>query len=902
MYFYLFSAKIILLLGLLIFSGYILRREYPTYFKIFVSSLPVAYFTLILSDYLTSYQWFDSLGFKKLFFSKLFWEGLVPFIIFLFVSLLSVYFMKILKLPFIENLKHLFSFLPTRFALIIILIIDFIFSISIAPIFILWLKKVNFGVKYIIYNLDISFFVFSLPLIKTIVNYFLILSIVAFVVALVYSSKAILNALNRMVEDFMFFAPREESYEVDLPFLIYNVLFMVVLNLFVQGFSLVYDKNLIVGLDWVAAYVKLPLIILTALLLFVFAIRKLFELEDNKYLNYTLLFSFLMYILLPTVIQNLVVKPAEFEYQEKFIKNHIEMTKLAYDLENVDYVKVDNLKNNTKIIEPKLWDERIITAFRQLQELKNYYYFIDLDTDRYLIKNKLMQVLIAARELNYDALPQQAKTWVNMKLQYTHGFGAVIASTFKTQNDGMPVFLLKDIPPTGEIQTKNPRIYFGETTNDWVVINTKIKEFDYPKGDQNVFLDNKANFGVKIGNIFNRLLWSIKLSSLNLFVSSYITSDSRIVINRNIIERVKQLMPYFVYDPDPYPIVANDKIYFCIDGYSVLDTFPSSVSLTASNISNFNYLRNSIKVLVDAATGKVEFYLVDKTDIYARVIAKIFPVFKDFSKFPLKNHLKYPKLAFLVRMYVLKKYHMDARSFYNQEDRWSIAKEVYLSDQSQEMLPQYIIHKFPDIDLGFYLILPFTPYNKDNLLALSVGYCDLKNYGKIRVYQFSKDKLSYGPLQIEAKISQDEELSKLFTLWDQRGSQIIRGHLVPYLLGKDNIIWVEPIYLSASTGAVPELKIVALSDGKKVVWGYNFKQAMYKLLNNEKQDISKRINEKIDTKTQRLDKKILTKRLIENWEKAKESLKNNDWLNWATYMKNIDDIIKELKKYRGDSK
>jgi len=480
----------------------------------------------------------------------------------------------------------------------------------------------------------------------------------------------------------------------------------------------------------------------------------------------------------------------------------------------------------------RLWDHRPLkSTFSQIQEFRLYYDFYDVDVDRYTFGDDYRQVMLSAREINYDQISQEAKTWVNEKLQFTHGYGAVMSPVNEIGEEGLPNLIVKDIPPkvTVPLEFNRPEIYYGELTETYAIVNTKLAEFDYPAGDSNVTTRYEGLGGLPIKNSFRRLLLAIQLRSIEIIFTRYLNADSRIMLYRSIQERVPKIAPFLRYDPDPYLVIHDGRLFWIYDAYTRTDQFPYSTP----HRDGYNYIRNAVKVTVDAYNGDVTYYVINRKDPVIQTYMKIFPeMFRDFSDMPqgLKHHIRYPMYIFSIQAELYSTYHMtDPQVFYNKEDKWTIPQEIYGETETQ-MIPYYTIIKFPDATgkEEFVLILPFTPVNKNNMLAWIAARCDLEDYGRIIEYKFPKEKLIYGPLQIESRIDQNSEISQLFTLWGQKGSSVIRGNLLVIPV-KDSLIYVEPVYLRAEQSELPELKRVIVGYQDNIEIGLTLEEALVKL-------------------------------------------------------------------------
>lgn len=530
-------------------------------------------------------------------------------------------------------------------------------------------------------------------------------------------------------------------------------------------------------------------------------------------------------------VQALVVEPDEQNLEAPYLADNIEATLAAYGLDTVeerefavsyDLSADDIAANNATISNIRVWDWRPLkTTYEQLQLFRTYYQFNDVDVDRYQIDGAYKEVLVSAREMQIANLPSQAQTWVNTHLVYTHGYGAVMNPVDEVTSEGLPVFYIQDIPPSSEyIDITRPAIYYGEETGDYVVTDTTTDEFDYPTGDQNIYTDYAGAGGVPLDSAFKRLVYAARFGSVELLVSGSLGDESRILMNRNVAERAATIAPFLTYDSDPYIVIDEGRLYWVIDAYTTTDQYPYSKPVGVQGLEgiSFNYIRNSVKVVVDAYNGDVTYYVVDESDPLVRTYEKIFPgMFEDFSEMPagIAEHIRYPEGIFSVQAKLYATYHMqDPRVFYNQEDAWVVPDEVYRGS-TQEMEPYFVIMKLPGEDEEeFILMLPFVPKGKENLIAWMAARCDPENYGSIIVYQFSKQELTYGPMQIEARIDQDTEISQDITLWSQSGSSVLRGNTLVIPI-ENSIIYVEPLYLEATErGTLPQLQrvIVAYDD------------------------------------------------------------------------------------------
>jgi uncharacterized membrane protein (UPF0182 family) len=539
------------------------------------------------------------------------------------------------------------------------------------------------------------------------------------------------------------------------------------------------------------------------------------------------------------LVQNFIVVPDERNKEQEYLKYNIEYTQSAYDLQDVD-IKDFPANNDltSEQVQANMETIRNIrindydpakTFYNSTQNIRQYYTFNDVDVDRYTVNGAYTQTFLSAREIDET---QTSPTWINQHLIYTHGYGVVLSRVDKVTTSGQPDIMIKDIPPVSqvdEIEITVPQIYFGELSNQYILTNTKEAEFDYPDGTENKFTTYEADSGIKM-NAFNRFMFAVQEQSLKLLVSSNITSDSKLIINRNIKERVRTIMPYLDYS-DPYLVTVDGKLYWIIDAYTISTEFPYSEPYNASGGNMANYIRNSVKVVIDAYSGDTNYYLVDDADPVAKTMQSIYPtLFKDFDKMPegLRAHIRYPSTMLDIQANMYKKYHVDNyQVFYQGEDRWDIANEkVGAAEKEVPMKPNYYIMKLPgEKDVEFINSIPFTPMNKVNMTALLVARNDGEHYGELIAYQLPKSKLVMGPSQIDAQIAQDTTISRDFSFWDNSGSTYLRGNMFVIPI-ENSVMYVEPIYLKASEGSLPEVKRIVLYYGDRIAYEATLAEAL----------------------------------------------------------------------------
>ena len=538
----------------------------------------------------------------------------------------------------------------------------------------------------------------------------------------------------------------------------------------------------------------------------------------------------------PAAYQKLVVSPNELSRESPYLRNHIDATRKAWGLDHVEsrdlsgevQLTMAEIKANAATVDNiRLWERPLLKqTFSQLQEIRTYYDFVSVDDDRYTIDGRYRQVHIAARELNSESLP--TRTFINERLTFTHGMGLTMAPVNQVTTEGLPVLFIKDLPPVSAISIKltRPQIYYGELTNEYVFVGTKQKEFDYPAGEANIYTNYTGRGGVPIGSFIRRVLYAFQLGSLKILLSDDIRGSARILYRRNVMDRATSAMPFLDFDNDPY-VTINDagQLKWILDAYTTSDMYPYSQRTNDGT----NYMRNSVKVVIDAYDGTVDAYIADPNDPVVQTYAQIFgPIFKPLSEMPadLRRHVRYPGDLFRIQTALHTTYHMlEPLTFYHREDQWQIPGGLG-KGTNENPFQRHIIMKLPgEKNPEFIFMTPFTPRGKDNLAAWMVARMDGENYGKLSVYRFPKQSLVYGPKQIANRINQDTEISRQLTLWDQRGSEVIRGELLVIPI-EESLIYVQPIYLRAEGGTIPELKRVVVAHENRVVMGETLEEGL----------------------------------------------------------------------------
>ena len=526
------------------------------------------------------------------------------------------------------------------------------------------------------------------------------------------------------------------------------------------------------------------------------------------------------------VIQRIVVTPNEQEREAPFIRHNVAATRKAFALEGIDarelsgdatLTRSDIDANPETINNVRLWDHGpLLDTFGQIQAIRSYYDFANVDNDRYVINGEYRQTMLSSRELNSNSLSN--RSWPNERLVFTHGYGLALGPVNQVTAEGLPVLFLKDLPTSSEVDlsVEEPSVYFGELSNDYVIVNTDTREFHYPEGDDNVYSTYTGESGVPIGGLLNKLLFSLRFRAFNVLISKQLTSDSRILIHRNISDRAETIAPFLLYDRDPYMVISEGQLFWILDAYTTTNNYPYSTQATQS----LNYIRNSVKIVIDAYDGTVTYYLADAADPIAATISKIFPdLFTPIEAMSadLRSHVRYPQDIFTLQTAMFSTYHMtNPAVFYNKEDQWDVPA-IDGDGRTAQMEPYYTIMKLPgEQDAEFIQMLPFTPRRKNNLAAWMVARSDGEHYGKLMVFQFPKQKLIFGPRQIVSRINQDQEISPQLTLWNQQGSQVIQGTLLVVPI-EESLLYIRPLYLRAADGQIPELKRVIVAYQNQIV-------------------------------------------------------------------------------------
>ena len=740
------------------------------------------------------------------------------------------------------------------------------------PLVLRYLHGQPFGTVDPIFGNDVGFYVFSLPFYRFLVNFL----IGGLVVSAIVSGLTYVASGGIQIQERIQLMPRPMAHFSGLGGVF---LLLVAWNYRLKIYGLLTSKGRIfTGANYVDvnvqiwAYWLLVFLFIAASVLFFLNVKR----REAKYpligLGILVGGALVVGSVPGVIVQKLIVDPTELEREAPYIEHNVAATRQAYGLDRIDerpfaaeetLTRSDIEANALTIRNVRIWDERpMAQTYQQVQEIRPYYVFNGVDVDRYTIDGTYRQVMLSGREMDTRRLPQQARAWVNERLQYTHGYGVAVSPVNRVSPEGLPEFFVRDIPPVAvpDLQIDRPEIYYGEMTYGMVAVKTGTQEFDYPSGDENKQTTYAGAGGVEIGSIFNRLAFTLKFLDINILLSNYIMRESRLMFHRQIVERTQKIAPFLHLDSDPYLVISEGRLFWILDAYTTTDMYPYSTQ--TGGRSAINYIRNSVKVVVDAYHGDVSFYQSDTEDPIINAYREIFPgLLKDMSEMSedLRAHVRYPIDLFRVQAFMYRTYHMqDVNVFYNQEDLWEIPNEIY-SDRPQKMDPYYIITKLPEETREeFLLMVPFTPARKDNMIGWLAARCDGAGYGDLVVYKLPKDKLIFGPMQLEARIDQQTEISSQLSLWGQGGSEVIRGNLLAIPV-ESSFLYVEPIYLRATqegnqqqqfaggeddddpqgqqqqrqrqqaqiqSTAIPELKQVIVAFGGQVVMRDTFEDAL----------------------------------------------------------------------------
>lgn len=768
-----------------------------------------------------------------------------------------------------------------------------------------------FGISDPYFKLDLSFYMFILPMLEIGIYVLLGLSLFYLVIEISFYSFFQLYQKSRLAQLHLGFTLAIVGLLLAALHAIkpFHTLLTNKVNMF--------QESVVHGLSYTDRFVNIPAAYILAGMALLGSIWMIIELYRKNY--YRMIIPIVMYVIFVITaqfvsvgVQQFIVSPNEFSKEAPYLEHNLNYTRAAYQLDEVkekEHPASETLnqemltRNKLTLDNVRINDSRpLLEIYNQLQTFRTYYQFQNIDIDRYMIDGAYQQVFIGARELNTVKLPSQAKTWVNEKLRYTHGYGIAMSQVNKITKQGQPKYLMKNIPPEGALDINKPQIYFGEENYNNVIVNSKVDEFDYPSGDENMSTRFEGNSGIPLTGL-KRLLFALNEGSFRMLISDQINKDSQLLDTRNIMERVRRIAPFFQYDDDPYIFIREDgSLAWLIDAYVTTDGYPFAEPYAGKN----NYIRNSVKVVVDAYTGKVNFYIAEADDPLLKTYANIFPeLFTKDIPADIRSHFRYPEKLFTIQAKMYGTYHMEnLEVFYNREDFWEFPTEKYYNEDI-EMEPYYVTMKLPEYDNEeFMLIMPYTPKKRQNMIAWMGVRNDGNNYGEKVVYRFPKQKNIYGPQQIENRINQDSRISQQLNLWSQGGSEVIRGNLLAIPI-EDTMLYVEPIYIeSANETSLPEVKQIVMAYGDHIVMEATFEEALDQILQyiDPKRGAEKENNEK-DPKKQEVeegklpksDSEKLLQEIAAMFETYQKELSAGNWEKAAKIMTEIETKLKDVE-------
>lgn len=886
----------------------------PAYLLIIVLAVILGVGPLL--GYYTDFIWFSGVGYASVFTTILTWKILTMIIGFLIAFLflyLNIRFARNSIKGILTEMGFQYQEISDRLVLGGTGLLSVLFGLAISgswETILLYLNRTPFGIEEPILEMDAGFYIFAMPflnLIRTVLLGLTFISII--IVGIIYAYR--IGPILMPEEDIISSIPTKVLTHISI---LLGALFgLIAFGFYLNRFQLLFSKQgVVTGAGFTDVNLRLPIFIILTILSAATALVLVanIKLKDVRLplAGIGLIVIFLLAgSVVPGVYQQLRVTPNELQLEEPYLENNIEFTRDAFGLSKIEEREfpIDtnltgaDFEGNEGVIDNiRIWDRRaLLSTYRQLQQIRTYYTFNDVDTDRYHVNGDYRQYMISVRELNLDALDPSARTWINERLVYTHGYGLVMNPVSEKTPDGRPPLALSDIPPEGDFQIDNSRIYYGEGTAEYKIVNSGRLEFDYPRSGENAFNNYQGDGGIEIGSFFRKLVYTLRFGEVNLLLSDEITSDSQLMYIRQIQDRVRKIAPFLKYDSDPYPVMHDGKVKWIIDAYTTADKYPYSEQYEGFRFDNANYMRNSVKVVIDAYEGSTNFYMVNEEPV-VETYSKIFPdLFKSYSEMPegLKNHIRYPKDFFKVQMDLYKNYHMqDPGAFYNKEDAWQIPEENYRGS-SVEMKPYYLLTELPDKDkLEYLLVQPFTPRKRQNMVSWIAARSDEPNYGEIRSYVFPRGQLVYGPSQIESRIDQDPKISEQLTLWGQTGSSVIRGNLLVIPIG-NSILYTEPIFISAEQSEIPELRRVVASSGQDTIMGDDLKTSLQALIEGRGIDEDEDGEPGIPGTAQEIAQQAL-----DHYNQAQQYLEEGNWTGYGVEIQKVQQLLNQLSGILGN--
>lgn len=916
---------------------YIMSKRHYFFIAIFIIFFILPGSVLLLTDWF----WFQQTGFENVFTTILSAKLLIGFGVGILVFLLIYLNLRIASRltrgkPVLINLepgrqpielgKHV-----NKIALGFAIFIGFTTGAAEAgnwDVILKFLNSTPFNTQDPIFGRDISFYFFTLPFLKMVLGILFWITLISLAGSfLIYFSRGALASLlsklqatRHLGRDVMIGKHIEKRTKVHLLLMLFFLfLILAARTYFIRIPELLYSNTgPFTGASFSDIHASLPILKLSSIALLFLAIAFLVNIfRESKRLLFTVFGVYIAIAIIaswayPSFLQSFVVEPNELVKETPYIKHNIAATQQAYKLDKISEFNLEgqtsltmsDIENNeTTIKNIRLWDrEPLLDTFGQLQEIRTYYDFVSIDNDRYMIDGEYRQTLLSARELNSRSLPQ--KNFINERLTFTHGYGVTVTPVNEVTNEGLPVLFVKDLPPVSEkeaLNVKRPEIFYGELTSNYVIANTKAKEFDYPSGEENVYKNYDGNGGVKIDSFVKKVLMAFRFREAKLVLSDDITSESRIMFYRNVQDRIRKVFPFLELDDDPYLVIAKDgSLQWIQDAYTVSDRYPYAERIRQRK--QINYIRNSVKIVVSAFDGSMKFYVSDPSDPVINTYEKIFSgSFNPISEMPddLKSHVRYPEDIFIYQTALYTIYHMEEpQIFYNKEDMWQIP---VISEGSRDPMIRHIIMKLPSEENEEYiLMIPFTPQGKDNMAAWMVARSDGDNYGKMAVYRFPKQTLVYGPQQIINRINQDPEISRQISLWDQRGSEVNQGSLLVIPI-EESLLYVRPLYLRSEGGKIPELRRVIVAYENTIVMEETLDEAIRAIFGKRqgkstKAKVTPESPEKDILAPQAAPSNNTISQARRHYDAAIRAQREGDWASYGEEIKKLGKILENMSR------
>jgi uncharacterized membrane protein (UPF0182 family) len=917
----------------------------------------------ILAEQLTDWMWFSSQGLGAVYTTRLalgwgvFFAGTIFATLFLWANWTVARRIVLPRTIYPGQIDVSSWRLPRRLISAVAVVMGLFMGLTVAsewPTILLFLNSVPFGQTDPLFGNDTGFYVFGLPFYRLVRGWFLIVVVLAAIGTGAIYLFATTGSISRRLQDTrqraqgrsfalnsIFNLPGAAG--VHLSILGAAFLLLIAFGYWLDRFGLLYSiRAFAYGAGYTDVHAKLPAL---NIMMVVAALMAVLLVVNTRVRTWKLLVGavgvwlaalILVGGLYPAMVQNFVVRPSEYSLEKPYIEYNIAATRRAFGLDQFQEREVPAVSdltpamvsaNQNTIENIRLWDYRpLLDTYATLQEIRTYYSFVGVDIDRYMLEGRQRQVMVSARELSSDELVQlgpQVGTWQNLHFVYTHGYGAVVSPVNEIVGEGLPRLLVRDIPPHSdlpELQITRPEIYYGELTNEYVFVNSAAQEFDYPFGDTNKYVEGgyQGRGGVGLGGFLTKLLFALRFGDGNILLTNYITPQTRVLFHRNIHDMVDLLAPFLSYDKDPYLVISDGRLYWIQDAYTTSDRYPYS-SPVDTRFGALNYIRNPVKVVIDAYNGTATYYVTDPSDPIIQAYRRIFPaLFHDMAEMPsgLRAHVRYPEEMFNIQAHMYATFHMtDPQVFYTKEDVWNVPLGTH-TETSEPLEAYYVNIQLPgESKQGFMLILPFTPATKDNMIAWMAAKSDGQDYGKVTVIRYPKQQLVYGPSQIEARINQDPIISQQITLWNQSGSQVRRGNLLVVPIS-DTVLYVEPLFLQAqtTTRSFPELKRVIVATINGVGMGADLKSALDVALKLRSAELPADTGTRPPPATPTplpgqtpqpagtppaRTVADLTRSALAHYDSAQEALRRGDWATYGQEMQAMKADLDELARLTG---